>query len=452
MLSVLCIWWTVFIILAVQVAASVHTIDYLDMTVKLVTAIKKYEDTSVPVRDRSLIIYHIGKASPIDSPDVIANNVRMFVSALQSQQIGDIHQSFYIFKVTGGEEFFSSLHEVLPSHLPNVAVIKCEYCDNNLVASMSTIATLGAGIVPKFQMVVSLNHEVRGPLVHRQNGKWLREIGAKFDENKHLGLLGPMISCETAPHVQMYMFVGRGQIMVDVAHGLKSKLPSFEEPHRNTVKEEISVNEMVLGMGYDVASLLEFRSFAAVANSTGTAEPPNICGSSGAAVALKNTNPHSWCHIDVLTAIFVKWGGAPLRLLGFHCDDFIEQIREVTVSISMVEPRAGLVVPETIYGGPFYALYKEYNNEEWLDHTVRETLKMKEAMPSTEKKSAIAKELDSHICLLVRTTAMHGRATVQKSRALDTGLDTLVKCKCLLLKIVALCVCCKNIICVSCST
>eukprot|EP01032_Pedospumella_encystans_P009126 gene9127-10773_t len=160
---------------------------------------------------------------------------------------------------------------------------------------------------------------------------------------------------------------------------------------------ETSFSEEAVKLGYGLTSLYYQRQFNRTVFSGECVNPEGN-------TAFHRSNPTSWCNVSPQDALFLRYGGHPLQIKGFYCQDTLAKIAQATEQIELAEPALKLTQPETIYGGHFYPLHKEYNMEINRDRSVRAVTT---AVPS-----------DNKVCLLVRTFSMHGKAGHEKARAI----------------------------------
>ncbi len=175
----------------------------------------------------------------------------------------------------------------------------------------------------------------------------------------------------------------------------------------------------------------------------------------------------------------MKWGGEPLRINGYMCEEAVTYMvdtlknlattavisRSVTADTNEVNGGAalsskevvavgghtvtsagrlgGLIVPETLIGGRLYDLYREYNQEMWLDQsTFRSnndnrssvTVKTNTANVTGDRSSAASRS--ESVCFLVRT--YDTSKAVNQSKFIHYGLPDLIQCKFALRAIVLL--------------
>ena len=413
-------------------------VDDYGLQLKVIQKIAKYDAENITISQRCLVVYYIGSVPAEDSMDVIVNNVKLFVSAMQSHSETAKNRAFYIFRVVGGGE--NTLIKHLPLTSNNAAFMKCAPGSSDLFTHINTVAVLGDTIMSKFQSVVFLNEEARGPFEGRRNGEWLKAFTAVFETTPNIGMVGPLISCEIAPHVQTHVFAMRSSVALEVFSEFNPRKPAGR---RNRAKHlEISFTTEILNMGYNITSLFYKRRF-----------DKEVFGGqciSGEGNSMQyKSNPTSWCDIKPRDALFMKWGGPPLRIKGYYCQDTIESIRKATVGIALAEPYLDLVLPETVYGGRLHALHKEYDEEEWRDRTTQPLRAYPPVpVPAAQDQAAGASTSTvlalpagkvavptlpppppvQKVCLLVRTALMHGRAASNSTRNVRMDLDLLIRC------------------------
>eukprot|EP01032_Pedospumella_encystans_P022417 gene22417-25395_t len=339
---------------------------------------------SVPATQRSLVIYRLGEITEVESLDVIENNIKIFSAAVQSHSATASHQAFYIFRVVGGKA--NKLARHLPLNLTNVALTRCAANTmHDLTAHVHTVHMLGEAIISKFHSVLFLSHEARGPFEDRENGAWWNRIVSVFNSFPNVGVLGSSISCEFAPHVQSHALALRSDAAVRIL--LKSQIKGMLETGLTTT---------ALKLGYNISSLIYQRRWN---ETVFTGE----CRHEKGNYPMYDANPSSWCDVQPEDALFMKWGGAPLSLRGYYCQQTIDNIRAATLKIAEADQTVHLALPETIFGGQLYALSKEYDLERWNDRFVQH-LKFNSLSRGGQE--------PQKVCFLVRTAIMHGRNAV----------------------------------------
>ncbi len=378
----------------------------------------KLEKRGVAEQQRSLAIYFLDQSNADNSPDVVENNVKLFASAVSLHDETATHQAFYIFCVVGGAD--NILSRFLPYKALNAAFITAPKSHNDLLAHVHTVTLLGDNIVNKFGSVLFLNQDARGPFEDRRNGKWWQRFVSVFQQNPSVGIVGPMISCEIGPHVQTHVFAMRSDVALKVFHEFNPKRAAGKKNKNRHL--ETSISEEAISMGHAITSLYYQRRFN---RTIFTGDCAVNVGNS----AFHRSNPTSWCGVSPQDALFLRFGGAPLRIKGYYCQDTLQTIAHVTEQIALAEPSAQLVTPETIYGGHFYPLYKEYNTELWRDRSAQLVVAPAQSVVPERKIKVDSKSgvEDSKVCLLVRTSLMHGSEAQNKSKVLLTGLTHLVQ-------------------------
>lgn len=401
----------IFALLAIAVCQvlSAQFIDDASLQLKVLHAISAFDKSDVPLKRRSLAIYAIDPMVPENSPDIWENNVKMFASVVLSHSRKAKHQAFYVFCVVGGDSH--ALSKYLPYSAPNTAFIKAPGVHGDLQAHISTIATLGDTIVSKFSSVLFLNQDARGPFEGRKDGKWWSRFVSTFDKNPSIGMVGSMISCEIGPHVQTHAFAMRSEVALEVFSEFN---PRRAAGKKNKARHlETSISAETINLGHSISSLYYQRRFNRTVFSGG-------CVTQEGNSAAHRSNPTSWCDVQPQDALFMRFGGHPLRIRGYYCQGVLDAIAQATEKIAGAEPALQLVQPETIYGGKFHELYKEFNTEQWRDHNVSLLTSASAAVPGLHA---------DKVCLLVRTSSMHGRAAANSTRLALTDLKQLVRSK-----------------------
>eukprot|EP00598_Pedospumella_elongata_P013970 CAMPEP_0185013418 /NCGR_PEP_ID=MMETSP1098-20130426/98793_1 /TAXON_ID=89044 /ORGANISM="Spumella elongata, Strain CCAP 955/1" /LENGTH=643 /DNA_ID=CAMNT_0027542485 /DNA_START=142 /DNA_END=2071 /DNA_ORIENTATION=- len=169
---------------------------------------------------------------------------------------------------------------------------------------------------------------------------------------------------------------------------------------------ETGLTTTALKLGYNISSLTYQRRWN---ETVFTGE----CRHEKGNYPMYDANPSSWCDIRPEDALFMKWGGAPLSLRGYYCQQTIDSIREATLKIAEADQSVHLSLPETIFGGQLYALSKEYDLERWNDRFVQHF-----------KFNSLARggEEPQKVCFLVRSAIMHGR-NAARTNANEVRMD-----------------------------
>lgn len=362
----------------------------------------------VAVESRSLVVYHVGNVTSEDSLDVLVNNVKFFASAVAQHSEVASHHAFYIFRVAGGHR--SKLVQHVPAEAINIAVVRCLPIHTDLQTHMHTVVLLGDA-VSKFHSAIFLNHHSRGPFVDRANGAWMQHFTSPLIANSQLGLIGSTLSCESSPHVQTHAFAMRTTVAMQVFGDLR---PNRSHPQKHSLNAlEFSITSDVLGIGYNISSLYHQRkAHVPVFNGDCLQNQSSSC-------SLFKANPTSWCDLSPTELVFLSWGGAPMRLRGFYCQDTMDRVRDATLAIAVAERTLQLVLPETIHGGHFYGISKEFDLEMWRDRAV---------VPHTVHALHSPEDSAEAVCFLVRSAFMQGE--IANSRTVRMDLNVLIKCKC----------------------
>ena len=370
-------------------------------------SINNFDAKKVPLNQRSLVIYRIGELSEGDSFEVAENNVKIFAAAVQSHSATASHQAFYIFRVVGGKK--NRLAKYLPYNLTNVALSKCAaHVKTDLGAHVNTIHILGDSLVQKFHSVLFLNHEARGPFEGRANGAWWNRITRIFNDHPSVGMIGPTISCEIAPHVQSYAFAMRSESIVKVFAEFNPRSAAGKKNKEEVL--ETAITTTALRLGYKIASLTSERHWGETVfnGKCRNSSNPNTA----------SLNPTSWCDFRPEEALFMRWGGEPLTVPDFYCLETMNHIYKATAQIAARDANLHLTLPEKLTSQPsassfvpHLSLAEEYELERARDQAVRH---MKEPQK---------------VCFLVRTSTSVGRQATKKSLVESMNLDLFIASK-----------------------
>jgi hypothetical protein len=183
---------------------------------KIQNKIAEYEELKIPVRRRNLVVYYLGNVDQsLDSMDVPTNNVKLFVSSILNHFDNAPETAFYLFNVANGKE--NPLKYFLPKNLPYVGIIDWIHVSDEVELQIKCLQLLGPQILESFSSVIFLGHEVRGPLLYRNNGAWIKEYRNILDNN-NVGMVGPTLRCDSGSKglLANYMFMARPSLLRNV--------------------------------------------------------------------------------------------------------------------------------------------------------------------------------------------------------------------------------------------
>jgi hypothetical protein len=388
-------------------------LDDAALQLKVLDYIATMDSENVHPSHRALAIYHLGSPSHDDSIDVAENNVKLFMSAVKQHSGNSTYRAFYVFNVVNAHANPLFAHR-LPD-LPNVAYRRgYHHTMGDLMSLVHTVTLIGEGILNKFAMIMYLHSGTRGPFYNRQNGEWWKHFMEPMKENPKLGMIGPTISCDTTPHMQSYTMVTKVDVAVAIA-----KDSNFKKATRKrgpTANLQQMLTNAALTLGYQLSSIYDrYARGLQVFNGT--------CGVGTANSIYFAANPTSWCESTPNKLLFLRWGGAPMRVRGYYCQNVIDSVRARTLEIAYEEKHLSVqyVLPETMYGAPWYSATKDYDLEVWRDRSVvQQDL-------NTRPRGGTA--YPSKVCLVVRTSIAHGDKATAKSRVVPMNLRLFIASK-----------------------
>jgi len=153
------------------------------------------------------------------------------------------------------------------------------------------------------------------------------------------------------------------------------------------------------------------------------------------------TNPVLWCNLQPTEILFMRYGGSVLRHPGILCEEVNKVFSDATINLN-AQYNMKLTLPETLYGGPYKDLYKQYAHEDWqwhhssapkassLDHSSAVTKAHSSGKKS--KKSAPAPPAEPLVCFLVRSASVHSvkvNTSAPPSRLVKMDIDLLILSK-----------------------
>lgn len=369
---------------------------------------------------RNLIIYHVeDTVMNENSIDLALNNVKVFVTSIfHHSRNGSDQDAFYLFNMVGN----NPAKQLIPTHLPNVAVVDWPLSFTPMYSFLQTVRLLGQDC-SLFDAVFSLSSSTRGPLVHFQDGAWINDFRLLLDKN-NAGLVGPTIELSRVPYVHTYAFALRSDILP------KLKIQDFTSDLDQSQRQLTSV---VMTAGFTIAELFQAKR--------------------------DDSDNHdallSACAIDPKDVIFLPWSGEHLGAESFHCGKgiamnekslavvhtYMSDITRTLLKSGKPLPAQLLpVLPEVASGGPYSDLYRQYSSEHLREQRAMAVLASKAAAERakgsvlTPASAAAVLPEDSQVCFLVRTATMHDPTYVSpktgKIRYVEMDLEVFAKCKC----------------------
>ena len=283
---------------------------------KLAAKIAQYNEKGVKVSKRNLVIYNVLSTKVnLNGLDVATNNIKIFISALQSHHDGADQNAFYLFNVFNGKE--NPLRNYLPTSLPNVGMIDWLHAGDEMELNARVVKLLGLSTINSFHAVFFLSSEVRGPMVYRENGAWITQFRHLLDNN-NVGMVGPILTCENVPHVSTFMFAWRSKLFA----------PLFE---MENPQDSLGSSDYVRNRQYNISSVLYDRKYR-------TPYFNGRCALGCGSKVQPTMNPISWCNVLPQDVIFTYWGGEPVRSLGYFCEHTLAVMRNVLANLADANP------------------------------------------------------------------------------------------------------------------
>lgn len=385
--------------------------EYSAMQAKLTKHIRVMTNRKIPMQDRSLVVFHIGKIDIRNSIEVILNNLKIFQSAMALDPSG-ANGVFYLFNIVDGAD--NMLYRHVDASAPNAALNVWSATPSDIYTHLRTLSLFSATLTKSFGSVFFLNNGVRGPLLHREQAQWLRPFHRLLFAN-NVAMVGATMSCEIAPHVQTHFF-GLRTSVIPVVTAEYDTFRVFADWPALIRFYEVGLTELLLQRNYNVSTLFYQHRLGQDYFSGQCIQPVRFAGDHTVA------NPSRWCDVTSEEVVMYKWGGDMLRTNGFICEQTKARMRSELQRLSVeLKGVHRLELPETLRGGSHYDLFKQYEQEM---HRVRPPLALKHT-PSGVKRRRVAAD---KVCLLVRTASMHDvqRNTSLMNRDVFEGLDNFI--------------------------
>lgn len=383
---------------------------------KLMNYIHVMEEKKIPQESRTFIIFHVGMIDSKNSYEVVVNNLKIFNFSVVHDR-STKSQNFYWFNIIGGKDN-NMLPYVPSSDQWNVAAVEWLVSPSDILMHLRTLNIVKNTLELNFGSVFFMNNGVRGPMILREEGKWMEEFRQLLNDEHKVGMAGPAISCEVSPHVQTHAYI----IRTSLIPALLTEYTSF---HRFTdwpalIRHyEVGMSKFVLNQGWNISSLLYYKRLGKKYFDGYCIPVPN---------AHKNgilNNPSRWCDLKPEELVIYKFGGETLRVNGFVCEEVRTYMRKEVLRLADNEMKhSELIIPETLKGGPLFDLYKQYDLELLRDH---EAKKLWRTVPHVNRKDPAADK----VCFLVRTAKMHDeKQTSPYGDSITSGsIEEIVECE-----------------------
>jgi hypothetical protein len=199
--------------------------------------------TALP--SRTLVVYVYGNTHKLSE-----ENLAFFIRTA----VRDSHNADYYFILQRIDNVYFD-ENTLPLLPTNAHYIQHE----NTCFDMGTIGWfLASGMIEKskYKYFIFLNSSVRGPFIasYYDNAIWYTIFTRRL--NDHIKLVGSTINCQTAPHVQSYIwaldFEGLNLLL---KHGTIFKC---HDSKKETIKNgEIGASQIILNSGFGIDSLMK---------------------------------------------------------------------------------------------------------------------------------------------------------------------------------------------------
>ena len=307
---------------------------------ELASALDAWDARGVARARRVLVLYHVGPVSRADPlAPVFAENLRLFFASLRAAPgaAEGIAPPFVLANIVGGRG--NALWDALQEQLAALAqggsgagscAVEHAAAESDLLTHLQTLALLGPAVAARLGAVAALNQGVRGPLPTgaRSGLDWLSAYAALLHSQPELALVGPLLSCQMAPHVQTHMFVLKADKLGTVLeHGLQrpgGAPPTGQGGRRlagdwlagTIVHLEVGLTDSLLDEGLGVASMHDHLALGRSAFAPTHCPHPHF----------GQQNPSKSCQLDVHKLGFVKFGGELMRQ-ELLCPEVVAQVQ-----------------------------------------------------------------------------------------------------------------------------
>lgn len=328
---------------------------------KIMNFVSFLDKHSVPMQERTLMVFHIGKPDMKNSLEVIINNLHIFQSSIDLDTAGS-SGIFYLFNIVDGNE--NMYFKFLNTSNFNVGWNVWSATPSDIYTHLRTMNIYQDVLLKSFGSIFFLNNGVRGPLLDRAAGKWMQPFRKLLFAN-NVGMVGSTLSCELAPHIQTHFF-GLLTSIIPIVLKEYDAYRTFDTWPALIRYYEVDLTGFIRNSGYNVASLFYQKRIGQQYFQNGT------CLKADKFVNDHTVdNPSRWCDIVPEEVMLFKWGGDMLRTNGFICSLTKQRMQDVLVDLSHQMPaKYELEIPETLRGGSYFDLYKQYEHETFRDRLI----------------------------------------------------------------------------------
>jgi hypothetical protein len=385
---------------------------------KLMNFCRIIQRRNIPVDQRTFIIFHVGIIDSQNSLEVVINNLRIFNFAMRKDATNS--HNFYWFNIIGGKD--NNMVDYLPSDNQwNVVKLEWLVSPSDILMHLRTLNVVKHTLQIHFGSVMFLNNGVRGPMMYREDGQWVNEFRKLLSDEHHVGMAGPTLSCEVAPHIQTHFLIMRTRLVPALIQEYTT-FHRFDDWPELIRHYEVGMSQFIMRHGWNISSLMYSKRL----NKTyfdGYCIPVTNAHRNGIL-----NNPSRWCDVQPEELIMYKFGGEMLRVSGFVCEDVRRYMRDELIRLHGNEMKnEQLILPETLKGGPTFDLFKQYDLEIHHDHLSKE---LRKTQPVVNRRDETADK----VCLLVRTAKMHEikQSSPYGESVASGSIDEIVACKSIL--------------------
>ena len=439
---------------------------------------------------RTLVIYHLGDADSALSPSIAYNNVFVFTQAIRQDASLDSTRFYWInvmLEQDGRNLYYDTFfrHSSLLTQW-NVGIWLWDSMPSDVYTHIRTLTLLFQGGDEQsigFDGVFCMNHGVRGPMYRDQAGQWLddyyalmyppsasvntssqeaqkEEDGSSLGSEggrREVGLVGSVINCEYAPHVQTHAFLIRASVIPFLIEEYNQyKIDRVDNWNSVIYKYEIALSLFIQSKGFDIAALFHQRHYLTqikfLNNSYHNLSLQGIVRSENCLERPMSTihevfhNPFTWCEYMDYEIPMLKWGGSMFRLNGYVCPTVMQKMHDWLLQYQSHDPDQMLMLPEVMYPVAYEQLYKEYLSETNPNHYYIEFVSLLASpskSPQTSPQSSAKDDLNrnsngDHVCFITYVldeeiedllVTDYNEASNYFNREIYVGLKEQIKCK-----------------------
>jgi len=315
---------------------------------------------------RNIVLYNI---HPLDTSkssqfeyELLLNNLQMFLVAVIKDNSENSGNFYWCNIINPSKNPFSSYVKSLSAQ-SNVAVVESDVTPHNLFGHLRSLAALHDTINNKFEAIMFLSNHVRGPLVHGDNGLWVRDFSNRLHE-QNVGLVGATMDCvvSNAPIVHSHAIMIHTNLLDSIVNEFVKFKQSTVFTSFTQEGYEIGITKIARDIQHmNIASLLQFHRMKKTHYKNGACLPS------------LNTAVKTYlrCDLQAEEVIFFHWDSADTQNYyeKQNCEDMLQQM---TILLNTWKQQHQLISMQLLDGAHEDELHRSMS----LNQTITSELKV----------------------------------------------------------------------------